>query len=316
MVGPYYVKDMLFREDIREGEGKTGVPLLLDIQFVDIDTCEPIPKLMADIWHCNTTGIYSGYEREGTAGETFNRGLQETDKDGIVQMITSVPGWYVGRATHIHIASHVGGSINPKTSTYEGGNVTHIGQLFFPEDFLSKIDTTYPYTTNKLAAANRIRNANDFIYLQSGAGNYNQDMGIHRLGDKLEDGVLGVINIGINLKASYDINNALGGGPGGFPPGGFPGNFTIPPEWLSNLPPGVSLPSGFPTGLIPPGGPGGPGGFPGGPRPTSLATTSSTSVVPMPSVIFPTPTPTITPAPEVTRTSKTKKVWPTSWKWW
>lgn len=36
--------------DIRDGEGKAGVPLLLDIQFVDIDTCEPIPKLMADSW--------------------------------------------------------------------------------------------------------------------------------------------------------------------------------------------------------------------------------------------------------------------------
>lgn len=53
------------------------------------------------VWHCNTTGIYSGFQNEGTLAESFSRGLQPTDEKGVMQMETSVPGWYVGRATRM-----------------------------------------------------------------------------------------------------------------------------------------------------------------------------------------------------------------------
>lgn len=73
-VGPYYLGAELIREDI--SEGGAGIPLLMDFQFIDVNTCNPVPQAMIDIWHCNSTGVYSGYEVEGTAGESFNRGLQ------------------------------------------------------------------------------------------------------------------------------------------------------------------------------------------------------------------------------------------------
>lgn len=47
------VKEELIRKDIRKGEGERGVPLLLDLQFVDFDTCEPVTNAMIDLWHCN-----------------------------------------------------------------------------------------------------------------------------------------------------------------------------------------------------------------------------------------------------------------------
>lgn len=70
VVGPYYVHDMLVREDMSESE--PGYELLLDVQVIDINTCEPVPKAMFDFWHCNSTGSYSGYEIEGTAVSLTN----------------------------------------------------------------------------------------------------------------------------------------------------------------------------------------------------------------------------------------------------
>lgn len=65
-VGPYYVTGELIRQDITEGQA--GAPLHLDLQFVDINTCEPIPELITDVWHCNATGVYSGVSSDGEGG--------------------------------------------------------------------------------------------------------------------------------------------------------------------------------------------------------------------------------------------------------
>lgn len=53
--GPYWVSGELIREDIDEGQ--EGVPLTLDIQIIDINTCEPVPQAYLEIWHCNSTGV-------------------------------------------------------------------------------------------------------------------------------------------------------------------------------------------------------------------------------------------------------------------
>lgn len=56
--GPYYIQEGLFREDITESQA--GVPLLLRLRITD-DDCGPLPNAYVDIWHCNSTGYYSGY---------------------------------------------------------------------------------------------------------------------------------------------------------------------------------------------------------------------------------------------------------------
>jgi hypothetical protein len=49
--GPYYVDGELIRGDITDGQ--EGVPLYLDIQLVDTSSCEPVPAVYMDLWHCN-----------------------------------------------------------------------------------------------------------------------------------------------------------------------------------------------------------------------------------------------------------------------
>ncbi|KAA8903853.1 Intradiol ring-cleavage dioxygenase [Sphaerosporella brunnea] len=164
-VGPYYAEEELIRSEISEGQ--EGIELLLDFQFVDVKTCLPVPNAMVDIWHCNTTGTYSAFEVEHTVGESFNRGLQPTDQHGIMHMKTSFPGWYQGRATHIHLAAHINGTIDSETHTYKGGVTNHIGQVFFPEDVLEQVDVTAPYNT---ITVSRLRNSDDSIFLEENTG--------------------------------------------------------------------------------------------------------------------------------------------------
>jgi hypothetical protein len=58
--GPYvWPRSQTLRQDIREGEA--GVPMLLDIGVIDMETCEPLPDVLVDIWHCNATGSYSSF---------------------------------------------------------------------------------------------------------------------------------------------------------------------------------------------------------------------------------------------------------------
>lgn len=51
--GPYYVTGELVRENIAESQ--EGIPLYMDIQLIDTNTCEPIPDIYMDLWHCNST---------------------------------------------------------------------------------------------------------------------------------------------------------------------------------------------------------------------------------------------------------------------
>ncbi|CUA75487.1 hypothetical protein RSOLAG22IIIB_05918 [Rhizoctonia solani] len=57
--GPYHVLGELVRQNITEGQA--GVPLTVEVDFIDIETCEAVPNLWVDAWHCNSTGYYSGY---------------------------------------------------------------------------------------------------------------------------------------------------------------------------------------------------------------------------------------------------------------
>lgn len=101
--GPYYVDGELIRGDITDGQ--EGVPLYLDIQLVDTSTCEPVPAVYMDLWHCNATGVYSGVSASGNGNSndtsnldaTFLRGIVQTDVNGVAQYETIVPGHYTGR---------------------------------------------------------------------------------------------------------------------------------------------------------------------------------------------------------------------------
>ena len=105
--GPFYVNGEFIRSDIVDGE--EGVPLYLDIQLIDVSTCEPATSSMVDLWHANSTGVYSGVTSSlnGNEDDLTNlknialRGIQPTDFNGVVQFETILPSFYNGRAAHV-----------------------------------------------------------------------------------------------------------------------------------------------------------------------------------------------------------------------
>ncbi|KAK1990369.1 aromatic compound dioxygenase [Colletotrichum falcatum] len=232
IIGPYYVEGELIRTDATDGQA--GVPVHLDIQFVDVASCAAVPQQLVDIWACNATGIYSGVSAAGQGGlnTTFGRAVQQTDGDGVVQFDTIFPGHYTGRTTHIHVMSTDGAEVLPN-GTFEGGTARNIGQLYFDEAIINEVEALAPYNTNTQAVTT---NLEDGIAADQATAEYDPFLKYVRLGDDLGDGLLMWITIGINTTADYndkvtpaahyyegggvDQGNGGGGFPGGPPPNG------------------------------------------------------------------------------------------------
>lgn len=90
---------------------------------------------------------------------TFMRGIQLTGSDGSVSFRTVFPGFYQGRTNHIHFKVRIGGHTGK--STYEEGHVSHIGQVFFPEDVAVSIMSHEPYTKHEI---HRTTQAEDGVF--------------------------------------------------------------------------------------------------------------------------------------------------------
>jgi len=105
---PYYIAGEKLRRDIREGH--PGTLLTLRLIVLNASTGKPIKSAAVDIWHADAAGNYSAFGSD-TSSRTFLRGIQKTDKNGLAVFATIYPGWYRGRAVHIHIKVHIGGSV-------------------------------------------------------------------------------------------------------------------------------------------------------------------------------------------------------------
>jgi protocatechuate 3,4-dioxygenase beta subunit len=149
--GPYYVAGDKVRRNITEG--RSGAVLLLRLGVVDVSTCKPIKGAAVDVWHADAGGLYSEEEALGTADQTFLRGIQRTDGNGVATFRTIYPGWYTGRTVHIHV------------KVYLGGSTVHTGQLFFSDSLTDRVYQRAPYSRRP----NRdTRNATDSIFRNGG----------------------------------------------------------------------------------------------------------------------------------------------------
>ena len=165
--GPYFIDQRLKRADIRAnssgGEPRNGIPLTLTINVVEVGTdggCTPYAGAAIDIWHCDAEGVYSGVQSGQNPGGTdtdFLRGYQVTNAKGAVTFRTIFPGWYRGRAIHIHL----------KVRTFDGAAETYeyTSQLFFSETTITQAYATQPYSGN---GSPDTSNASDGIYGQTG----------------------------------------------------------------------------------------------------------------------------------------------------
>jgi len=190
-IGPYWLDSMPLRKDVREDEA--GVELLLELQFINVANCQPVPNAYVDIWHANSTGKYAGFRSEGTQGETFLRGVQPTDANGVAKFTTTWPGHYQGRAVHTHIMVRTGGRVN--NGVYTGGSRPHIGQLFYDQNLITTVTALQPYASNKTPL---VLNLLDFIFWQQSSG-YNSIVKTEFLGQSAGQGIVASIVVGIRV---------------------------------------------------------------------------------------------------------------------
>lgn len=129
----------------------------------------------------NATGVYFGIvaaangDGSATLGETWLRGIDQTNADGIMSFTTIFPGHYTARATHVHVFVHSNASmlrngtiqlehgyrkwslrlLSVTRSFRQGGcskadpKSTEVGQMFFDQDLISQVEATLSYTENE-----------------------------------------------------------------------------------------------------------------------------------------------------------------------
>ncbi len=146
------------RRDLSEGQA--GLPVRLALRVVD-ERCQPVPGVVVDIWHAGPDGLYSGADvpemctrgdARMIAGRAF-RGRQVTNADGRVDFDTCFPGWYPGRAVHIHFQVRAGAS--------EGRGEHVTSQLFFDDALNADIYTKHPDYADR--GPPDTKNAEDFL---------------------------------------------------------------------------------------------------------------------------------------------------------
>jgi protocatechuate 3,4-dioxygenase beta subunit len=204
--GPYFVDNMPNRSDITSdtttGSVKEGIPLKLVINVYDVDgdgggssegSCVPLKGALVDIWHSDPQGIYSGIQ-QGTIGQNFLRGNQVTNENGTVEFTTIYPGWYEGRAIHIHI----------KVRTPEGSNESFewTSQFYLNDSITEQVHTQPPYSDH---GQPDITNQEDIIFtgpstdslIQSNTGEH---LMLNMARDDEGQGYMGTFNVVVNAN--------------------------------------------------------------------------------------------------------------------
>lgn len=141
--GPYFVDEKLNRSDLRSdpatGIVSAGVPLALtfNVSRFASNACTPLTGAYLDVWHCDSAGTYSDVSGSGS-GRKFLRGYQITDANGVAEFVTVYPGWYRGRAVHVHFKLRL---FAGTAKTYE-----FTSQFFFDESLTDKVHALSPYS--------------------------------------------------------------------------------------------------------------------------------------------------------------------------
>lgn len=184
--GPYFVDEMLNRSNITTdsvtGAVSSGIPLALtfNVSRVSGSACTPLTGAYLDVWHCDAGGVYSDVSG---SSRKFLRGYQITDANGVAAFTTIYPGWYSGRAVHIHFKLRL---FAGSTKTYE-----FTSQFFMDDSLTDSVYTQSPYSSR---GARNTRNANDGIYNSLSS---TDKMALTLRTSKTTNGYAGVINLGV-----------------------------------------------------------------------------------------------------------------------
>ncbi|KAK7717522.1 hypothetical protein SLS64_003015 [Diaporthe eres] len=225
--GPYiWPQSQTLRQDMTEDQA--GVPMLLDIGVMDVETCEPLDDVLVDIWYCNATGSYSSFSKQNpdtpfeelleqlnkTIGDdlhtddtTFLRAHWPTDSNGIVEFTGIVPGFYVERAIHIHVQVHTDWTIRAN-GTVASSTTVSTGQVFINETLSAQLMALEPYASH--TTINRTTNDVDDIFASETANGWDPTLQIVPLdGEDIANGIIGYVTIGVDTSTQQRMRREV-----------------------------------------------------------------------------------------------------------
>ncbi|MFT3898555.1 MAG: hypothetical protein QM719_12850 [Thermomonas sp.] len=212
-------------------DGWEGLPMRMALRVVDKD-CRPVPNAIVEIWHTNRTGGYSGQiaamcnNDQADLDKQFFRGWQRTDADGRVDFDTCYPGWYRGRAVHVHLRVMTGAYDRDDRAA---SAVTT--QLLYTDALNHEIFTTHPLY-KPYGEPDTTLDRDGVVGAETDKAPYLFDV------QRMDDGVMFVSKTLIVRNAGdQDVCEAKGimppggpGGPDGRPLGAPPDGFGPPPQ--------------------------------------------------------------------------------------
>jgi protocatechuate 3,4-dioxygenase beta subunit len=209
--GPYWVDAAPNRSDIvansssatsNGGVAQQGVPLKLTIRVLDdANGCSPWVGAQVDVWHANAKGVYSDERSEGTSGEDFLRGYQLTDSEGAVTFETIYPGWYSGRAVHIHV----------RVRSAEGATkaLNWTTQIFFSDTQNDAVfERASGYTARGLPDTT---DETDQVFTSEGKPSTNAETSVITLSGDNSEGYSGVFDVALDASGAGTGTSSTGG---------------------------------------------------------------------------------------------------------
>lgn len=157
--GPFPIKtpSQLVLENIKSD--RVGIALLINLKIENKkNNCEPLSGALVDVWHCDKDGNYSEYggtqmQQTDYTSVHFLRGRQTSDTSGNVSFISIYPGWYQGRAPHVHVEV-----------LSSSGTSLLVTQIAFPETISSQVYSSTNYAAHGQADT---ANATDNVFSDS-----------------------------------------------------------------------------------------------------------------------------------------------------
>ncbi|KNZ78620.1 hypothetical protein J132_11061 [Termitomyces sp. J132] len=141
---------------------------------------------MVEIWSGQLRFISrstcSDANAEGEFG-TFLRGASPTGSNGIVEFQTIFPGFTSEGANHINLLVH--------TNSSASSGVSHVGQVFFTDQWTTIITMQPSYNTNTNA---RVLDLDDSVYMTATEAGFDPVVDIESIHDDWPEGIVGYIS--------------------------------------------------------------------------------------------------------------------------
>lgn len=195
----------VIREDMRPSfNGMSpvadGVPLSLEMVVQNADGCVPLAGHALYLWHCDTAGEYSLYNRSDA---NYLRAVGVTDDQGRVRFTTIVPGCYDGRWPHMHFEI-----FESAEAAVSGEASVLTAQLALPRDVVAGIYQTDARYAGSLSNLGHITIASDGVF----GDNSEAEIAQQTLAMTPEgEGFHGTLTIPVDFDADRTVSMPRGG---------------------------------------------------------------------------------------------------------